>query len=52
MISSRNKMWTGNRLSGQSRKNTGIKDRPAIGTWIAKMYVTAFLMLSKMRQPG
>ena len=37
MISSRKTMCTGSRISGQSAKNTGISDSPAMGTWMAKM---------------
>ena len=37
MISSRKTTCTGSRRSGQSVKKTGIIDRPAMGTWTAKM---------------
>ena len=38
MISSRKTMCTGSRISGHfSPSSTGISDRPAIGTWMAKM---------------
>src|ERR1017187_7456470 len=46
MINSRNTMCTGISNSGQLGKKIGAIDNPAIGTWTARMNVTAFLMLS------
>ncbi|MPN06509.1 hypothetical protein SDC9_153765 [bioreactor metagenome] len=51
MINSRNTICTGQSISGKSAKNTGISDKPAIGTCTAKIYPSAFWRLSKMRRP-
>ncbi len=51
IINSRNTICTGHNSNGRSLKNTGMSDRPAIGTWMAKMYPSAFCRLSKMRRP-
>ncbi len=42
IINSRKTICTGHRMRGKSVNNTGIKDNPAIGTWIAKIYPNAF----------
>ena len=44
-------MWIGHRISGRSISRMGIRESPAMGTCIAKMYPSAFCRLSKIRRP-